>query len=176
MGRPPRVEYEGAIHHVTARGNARGRIFSTPRDALVFLSTLGDVVVRHDWQCLAYCLMPNHYHLLLETPRANLSAGMHTLNASYARMFNAAHGRTGHVFERRFHSEPVTRDEHLLETIRYLANNPVRAGIACRAELWRWSSHRATAGLSPVPRWLAVARVHALFAPDSYQAFVGERL
>ena len=103
----------------------------------MFLATLGTVVNDHSWSCFAYCLMPNHYHLLIETPEPNLSSGMHALNATYARMFNAAHDRVGHVFQQRFHSEVINREAHLLEAMRYVVLNPVRAGLAAQPAAWR---------------------------------------
>jgi putative transposase len=166
MPRPPRVQYPGAIHHVIARGNAGSEIFLTHRDASVFLATLAAAVTSKRWQCLAYCLMPTHYHVLVETPDPNLSEGMHFLNTAYAAGFNAAHGHVGHVFQKRFHSELVTRDEHLLEALRYIVLNPVRAGLVGRPEAWDWSSYGATAGISHSHSWLAEERVLALFAPD----------
>jgi REP element-mobilizing transposase RayT len=177
VGRPPRIDSPGAFHHVTARGNAKADIFLTSRDASVFLATLGTVVGNHRWSCFAYCLMPNHYHLLIETREANLSLGMHALNATYARMFNAAHERVGHVFQQRFHAEAIRADEHLLETLRYIALNPVRAGLADTPDAWRWSSHRATTGACAPPRWLSRDRALRLFGPggaDAYLCFVAE--
>ncbi len=135
------------------------------------------VVGEHGWSCFAYCLMPNHYHLLIETREANLSVGMHALNATYARMFNAAQGRVGHVFQQRFHAEGIHADEHLLETMRYIALNPVRAGLAETAGAWRWSSHRAMAGACAPPRWLVRDRALRLFGvggADAYVRFVAE--
>jgi REP element-mobilizing transposase RayT len=166
MPRPPRIQYSGAIHHVITRGNSGGDIFITHRDASVFLATLGVAVTSSRWQCLAYCLMPTHYHVLVETPDPNLSEGMHFLNTKYATGFNAAHEHVGHVFQKRFHSELVSRDEHLLEALRYIVLNPVRAGLAERPETWDWSSYGATAGISGSHSWLAEERVLALFAPD----------
>jgi putative transposase len=157
MPRRPRVQYSGAIHHVVARGNSGANIFRTRRDASVFLGTLGAAVTSSQWRCLAYCLMPTHYHMLVE---------MHFLNTKYAAGFNAAHAHVGHVFQKRFHSELVTRDEHLLEALRYVVLNPVRAGLVERPETWRWSSYRATAGLSRAQLWLMPARAWALFAAD----------
>ncbi|HEY2868207.1 MAG TPA: transposase [Gaiellales bacterium] len=177
IGRRPRIDYPGAIHHVTTRGNAKAAIFRTSRDASVFLATLGTVLRDHRWPCFAYCLMPNHYHLLVETPEANLSVGMHSLNTKYARLFNAAHDRVGHVFQQRFHAEAVGKDQHLLEAMRYIALNPVRAGLATTPAAWRWSSHRAMAGLAAPPRWLARDRTLRLFGPDgadAYARFVAE--
>jgi REP element-mobilizing transposase RayT len=175
MGRSRRIDHPGAVHHVTARGNAKADIFLTSRDASVFLATLGSVVRDHRWSCLAYCLMPNHYHLLIETREANLSVGMHALNATYARMFNSAHDRVGHVFQQRFHAEAVRADEHMLEAMRYVALNPVRAGLASTPDAWRWSSHRAMAGLCSPPIWLARERVLRLFGGSGvYVRFVAE--
>lgn len=166
MPRRPRIQYSGAIHHVIARGNSGRDIFRTRRDASVFLATLGVTVTSSRWQCLAYCLMPTHYHVLVETPVPNLSEGMHFLNTKYAAGFNVAHEHVGHVFQKRFHSELVTRDEHLLEALRYIVLNPVRAGLVGRPETWDWSSYGATAGISQSHSWLAPERVLGLFAPD----------
>jgi putative transposase len=110
--------------------------------------------------------MPTHYHVLVETADPNLSEGMHFLNTKYAIGFNAAHDHVGHVFQKRFHSELVTRDEHLLEALRYIVLNPVRAGLVGRPENWDWSSYGATAGISGSHSWLAQERVVALFASD----------
>jgi putative transposase len=178
MARMPRVQYSGAIHHVTARGASRATIFRTERDYSVFLETLANAIGSTGWQCLAYCLMSNHYHLLLETPETNLSDGMYQLNSTYARRFNWEHDHTGHVFQSRFHTALVTGEAHLFEALRYVVLNPVRGGIVDRPEDWRWSSYRTTVGVTRSPRWLQSARVLALFAPEAgaarreYQAFV----
>ena len=177
MGRRPRIDHPGAFHHVTARGNAKADIFLTSRDAEVFLATFGDVVRDRRWSCFAYCLMPNHYHLLIETHEANLSVGMHALNAAYARMFNVAHDRVGHVFQQRFHAEAIGRDEHMLEALRYIVLNPVRAGLSETPDVWRWSSHGAMTGACPAPRWLARDRALQQFGPGgvaAYRRFVAE--
>jgi putative transposase len=166
IGHRPRIEYAGALHHVVARGNSRSDIFRTRRDASVFLATLAAAVKSTQWRCLAYCLMPTHYHVLVETPQPNLSEGMHFLNTKYAAGFNAAHDHVGHVFQKRFHSELITRDEHLLETLRYVVLNPVRAGLVKRPETWEWSSYRATLGICRAHSWLVPSQALALFAPD----------
>jgi putative transposase len=119
MPRKPREEAEGAVHHLTLLGVA--------------------VRARH-WRCLAYCLMSNHLHLLIETPRANLGVGMAWLHGGYARWFNRRHGRTGHVFERRYGSVRIHTDAQLWVVLRYIAMNPVEAGLCARPEEWRWSS------------------------------------
>jgi REP-associated tyrosine transposase len=107
---------------------------------------LGRVVKRFEWRCHTYCLMPNHYHLLVETPAPNLSAGMQRLNGEYAQWFNEVHGVSGHVFERRFFSRLVESTYDLLELARYIALNPVRGGLCPDASGWRWSSYAALAG------------------------------
>jgi putative transposase len=180
MGRPHRIEHASAVHHVVSRSNAGEEIFRHDRDASVFFATLARAIVDHGWRCDAYCLMPTHYHLLLQTPRPTLSTGMHWLNASYARLFNAASGRRGHVFQKRFHSELVSDDVHLAEALRYIALNPVRAGLVDGPGDWAWSSYRATAGLEGGPAWLSWKPSLRLFASETgearsaYQRFVRE--
>src|SRR5512135_3705804 len=154
MPRPPRVQYEGALYHVTSRGNERGAIFTVDADRELLLAILADVVERHAWVCHAYCLMTNHYHLLVQTPRANLWQGMHMLNSRYVKAFQRRCGRGGHLLERRYRPILVERQEYLQEVARYVVLNPVRAGICERAEDWPWSSYRATAGLAPRPSFL----------------------
>ncbi|HKV69242.1 MAG TPA: transposase [Gaiellales bacterium] len=167
MARPPRTSYPGAVHHVTARGVGRVEIFGSDRDYEVFLATLVEAGRLARWSCLSYCLMPNHFHLLLaRVDTAGLSSGMQFLNGTYASRYNTAHERTGHVFQGRFHDELVRRDEHLLEAIRYIALNPVRGGLVPRAELWRWSSHRAIAGAHSRHEWLHEKAVLGLFNAD----------
>ena len=136
-----------AISHITTRGNARQRIYLDQLDYLTFLREAGDVVSGCAWLCHAYCLMPNHFHLLIEHEGDELSRGMHLLNGRYARRFNKRHGRTGHLFEGPYHREPVERDEHLLEAVRYIVLNPVRAKLRQDVFGWPWSSYRATAAL-----------------------------
>lgn len=168
------------MYHVTTRGNRRGLIFLAERDNEHFLATVGIAARRFGWRCHGYCLMPNHYHLALETPRPNLSAAMQLVNGTYARWFNRRYGFEGHVFERRFHSVVLERTPHLLELSRYLALNPVRAGLCTEAAEWRWSSFRAIAGLATPPAFLAVADVLAHFGRTPEQArqrfvtFVGD--
>ena len=138
-------------------------MFVDEADYLTFLHWLEQTVTRQGWLCHAFCLMSNHYHLLLETFGPDLGAGMLLLNGSYARYFNNRHGAVGHVFQGRYRAESVTRDGHLLETCRYIALNPVRAGLAARPFDWRWSSYRATAALGRRPPFLFVDLVRELF-------------
>jgi putative transposase len=154
MARLRRLLFAGAIYHVTTRGNRGQVVFLDDLDRTRFLELLDDIVKRFAWICHAYCLMDNHYHLVIETPDANLSAGMHRLNGLYAQRFNRRHNVEGHLFERRFHSELVTSNAHLLELSRYVPLNPLRAGMCRDAAGYRWSSFRATVGDAPRPRFL----------------------
>ncbi len=149
MARPLRIEFPGALHHVTSRGNARADIVSGDEDRRLFTDVLGAVVDRFAWLCHAWCLMDNHYHMLLETPDANLSRGMRQLNGVFTQRRNWRHGRVGHVFQGRYKAIVVEREPHLLELCRHVVLNPVRAGMVARPREWRWSSYRATAGHSP---------------------------
>ncbi|UGQ47366.1 REP-associated tyrosine transposase [Massilia endophytica] len=141
MSRPNRIQYPGALYHVTARGNRRNHIFVDDRDHLIWLDLLAGTIDRFGIVTHAYVHMPNHYHLLVETPQANLSASMQHLNSLYAQTFNKRHGMTGHVMQGRFHAVLIEREAHLLELARYIALNPVRAELVKEAEQWRWSSY-----------------------------------
>ena len=154
MARPLRLEFPGALYHVISRGNERAPIFRDDHDRSDFLDLLASVVLKDALQLHAYCLVGNHYHLLLETPAGQLSRGMHRLNARYAQRFNRRHQRCGHLFEGRFKAIIVERQLHLLELHRYIVLNPVRAGLVDRPEDWRWSSYHATSGRMQPPPWL----------------------
>jgi REP element-mobilizing transposase RayT len=168
MASKPRVEFPGALHHVTSRGNNGQAIVCDSADAERLVRRLGMVVRRCGWLCYAYCLLNNHFHLLVGTPEPNLGRGMQLLNGEYARSFNGRHGRTGHLFGAPYHAEAVQQDGHLLETIRYVTLNPVRAGACGHAQAWPWSSYRATAGLAP-RGFVCVERVLRLFADDAQE-------
>jgi putative transposase len=142
MARPLRIPLAGGAYHVFARGNAKQAIFLDDRDHEVFLDLMAEVLSRFSWKCLAYCLMPNHYHLVVRTQGADLSRGMRQLNGVYAQRFNARHDRVGHVFQGRFGATLIQADEHLLQAIRYVVLNPLRAGLVSRPEEWPWSSQR----------------------------------
>lgn len=146
MARPLRIEYPGAVYHLTSRGNARADIFADATDRQTFLLLLESTVNRFNWICHAYCLMDNHYHLLIETPDGNLSMGMRHLNGVYTQAFNRRHKSVGHVFQGRFKAIIVEKESHLLELCRYVVLNPVRAGMVSSPQKWRWSSYRATVG------------------------------
>ena len=148
MSRPLRIEYAGALYHVTSRGNAREDIYLDDDDRQAFLTLLAKASERHQWFCHSYCLMSNHYHLLIETQSPSLSKGMKHLSGLYTQAFNRRHGRVGHVFQGRFKAILVERDGYLLELCRYIVLNPVRARMVRAAKDWRWSSYRALAGLA----------------------------
>jgi len=170
MARPLRVEYPGAVYHITSRGNAGQPIFTSPTDFRAFLSTLAQAIDRFAWVCHGYCLMPNHYHLLLETPHGELSRGMQWLNGVYTQAFNRRHHRLGHLLQGRFKAILVEKESHLLELARYVVLNPVRAGLTKRPEAWRWSSYRATAGYEPPPPWLSTDWILYHFSNQRPQA------
>jgi putative transposase len=146
MSRPLRIEYPGAVYHVTSRGNEKKPVFKDDTDRDNFLNALKHVNKRYNWICHAYCLMTNHYHLLIETPDGNLSIGMRQLNGVYTQLFNKWHNRTGHLFQGRYKAILIQKDSHLLEVCRYVVLNPVRAKMIERPEDWKWSSYLATAG------------------------------
>jgi REP element-mobilizing transposase RayT len=146
MPRAPRLQIAGGIYHVVVRGVRRTPIFLDDTDREVFLRELSRVVTKDGWVCIAYCLMTNHVHLVVETPRANISIGMQHLNSGYAQHFNRRHGLQGHAFERRFWSEVIESDAQLLEVVRYVVLNPVRAGVCAEPGIWEWSSYRVVAG------------------------------
>ncbi|HET8606633.1 MAG TPA: transposase [Gaiellaceae bacterium] len=174
MPRAPRIQYAGALYHVTTRGNERGAIFVVDADRELLLAILADVVERLGWICHAYCLMTNHYHLAIQTPQANLWQGMHMLNSRYVKAFQRREGRSGHLLEGRYRPTLVVRQEHLLEVARYVVLNPVRAGICERAEDWPWSSYRAAAGLAPRPSFLTTEWLLGCFGGNvrRYREFV----
>ena len=148
MARPLRIEYAGALYHVTSRGDGREEIYLQDDDRAMFLGVLGEVCRRFNWMVHAYCLMGNHYHLLVETPDSNLSKGMRHLNGVYTQRFNRNQGRVGHVFQGRFKAILVEKENYLLELARYIVLNPVRARMVRSAKEWPWSSYGATAVLS----------------------------
>jgi REP element-mobilizing transposase RayT len=170
MARPLRIEYPGACYHITSRGNAKQAIFRDDVDRGILLHILGAAVKRFAWELHAYCLMGNHYHLLVQTPVPNLSRGMKQVNGVYTQRFNRRHERVGHLFQGRFGAILVEREVYLLELVRYVALNPVRAGMVSAPEQWRWSSHRAHAALATAPEWLPIEPILERFAADPREA------
>jgi REP-associated tyrosine transposase len=179
MARRPREETEGGIFHVFARGNRRQRIYLDDSDRKRYLRLLRSVVTDYGWRCLAYCLMENHVHLLVETPGQNLADGMQRLHGLYAASFNARHRLVGHLFQGRYGAVRVKSDPQLWSVVRYLALNPVEAGLCGLPDDWPWSSHAATAG-ADAPEWLDIGRLLSHFAAAGgeprrrYEQFVGD--
>jgi putative transposase len=167
MTYPPRIEVPGGYYHVGTRGNNKRSIFEDDGDRELFMLILHRVARRHGWLFSAYCLMGNHYHLLIQIGESGISRGMCELNTSYAVTANARHGRTNHLFGSRFWSELITTDAHLLLACRYVIQNPVRAGLCDRCEDWKWSSYRAMIGLALPPPYLAVEDVLGFVSPGS---------
>lgn len=180
MARPLRLEFPGALYHVTARGNAQQPIFLDKTDRQHFLHLLGREILQQHWRCYVYCLMDNHYHLVVETPEPNLSRGLRRLHGTYTRWFNRRHHRVGHVLQGRFKGLLVEKESYLQELCRYVVLNPVRAGLVSDATTWVWSSYRATVGNQVAPEWLDRQAVLALFDSDqslaciAYRRFVAE--
>jgi putative transposase len=166
MARPLRVEFAGAVYHLTSRGNARQNIFFNDADRELFLKTLAHVVSRYLWICHAYCLMANHYHLLVETPKPNLSIGMRQLNGIFTQSFNRRHKRVGHLFQARFKAILVEKELYLWELCRYIVLNPVRVKSGTDLAACKWSSYRATAGLVAVPKFLSTDWLLEQFGKD----------
>jgi putative transposase len=182
MSRPLRLEFAGAVFHVTSRGNERREIFRDDEDRQAFLEVLGRVVSMFGFRLYGWVLMGNHYHLLLETPEPTLVRGMRQLNGLYTQRFNRRHRRSGHLFQGRYKAILVEKEAHLMELSRYLVLNPVRAGLVRSAKDWPWSSYRATVGQEAEPPWLDVDGVLGPFggrraaARQRFRAFVSEGL
>ena len=180
--RQPRPEEAGGFFHISARAIRREPLFLGDHDRCLFLLGLGEVVTRQRWHCLTYCLMSTHYHVVVATPEPNLGEGMRRLNGRYAESFNRRYRHRGHALGGRFWSEPIRRDEHLLEALRYVALNPVRAGLVARPEDWRWSAHRHLLDHTAPPSWLDGSRTLGYFQPvrmtrrARYERFVEEGL
>ena len=166
MPRKPRQTVAGGRYHVFSRGNRRQPTFSGDEDRRRHLWGLADVAERFGWLLLAWCQMGNHDHMIVETPIDNLSRGMQRLKGMYAQWYNETHGVDGHLYGGRFGSVLIVRDEHMLELCRYLALNPVRAGLCSVPEDWPWSSYAATIGLAPAPDYLAYRRLLDCFGDD----------
>lgn len=180
MSRPLRIEFANALYHITARGDRRESIFEDDGDRRLFLEILADTILQFNWMCHAWCLMGNHYHLLIQTPDGNLSKGMRQLNGVYTQSSNRRHRRVGHVFQGRFKGILVDSDAYLLELSRYIVLNPVRARMVASPEAWAWSSYRMYTGAVPAAPWLTVDAVLGQFgcqrsqARQRYVEFVGQ--
>jgi putative transposase len=174
MVRPLRIEYPGAVYHITSRGDRREPIAKDDTDRVQFLEILGQALQRFDAQAWAYCLMGNHYHLVLRTKQANLSRLMRQINGVYTQAFNRRHGLTGHLFQGRYKAILVDSDSYLLQVCRYVDLNPVRARMVKRPDAYAWSSYCALVGLTPSPEWLDIRLVHTQLAPDKAAAKYAE--
>jgi putative transposase len=170
MPRPPRNAYVGGLFHVGTRGNNKQEVFLDGVDRYWFLEMLGKAVLKFEWTVYAYCLMTNHYHVVLGIPEGGLSEGMCELNGGFARWANIRHGRCDHLFGRRFGSTEIVSESHLLEACRYVVLNPVRAGLVERPEDWIWSSYRSCAGLDYPPMWFSPKTLLCIFSPRPKQA------
>lgn len=170
MARPLRIEYPGAYYHITARGNRREDIFLNDADRVNWLELFGKVCKRFNWVCHGYCLMTNHYHLIVETVDGGLSTGMRQLNGVYTQTFNRIHDSVGHLFQGRYKSILVDKDSYLLELNRYVVLNPVRAGLVVDPGDWRWSSYSTVVGKVSSPVWLNSSLILAFFHPGEQQA------
>jgi putative transposase len=179
MPRATRAFVADGVYHITSRGSNRQPLFLFDADRRSFLDRLAEVVERFELACVAYCLMGNHYHLLLQTPDGRVSDALRDLNGGYSRHFNRIHGRSAHLFRNRFLAKQIEDEAYLLSACRYLVYNPVRAGLCRQPTEWPWSSHRATAGLDPAPRFLDHALIRDACGNDRdwrqrYRDFIAE--
>ena len=179
MGRPARIQGEGMTFHITSRGVRREPLFRDRLDFVRLLELVDRATRKFNWVCLAYCLMTNHFHLVLRLRDANLSAGMHLINHRYACRFNERYELKGHAFDARFGAALIEKEAHLLEAMRYVPLNPVRAGLCHDPAQWEWSSFRSTAHLVRPPGFLATQEARACFPGttareqgDGYAQFV----
>ena len=165
-----RYEVPGGTFHIATRSVFERHVFDDVADRWDFIGVLAHVVELYGWRCKSYCLMGSHYHLIVQTPFPNLSLGMQQLNGRYAQNFNGRHRRHGHLFGGRFYSLLIESDSHMFAALRYVARNPVEAGLCSNAAEWRWSSFRAIAGLEPSLRLLDVDGVLSLFSSSRQAA------
>ncbi|WP_374357916.1 transposase [Pseudoduganella danionis] len=178
MTRPLRIEFDGALYHVTTRGDRCEFIYHDDIDRNCWLDILTQVCARFDFVIYAYCMMGNHFHLLIETRKAHLAQGMRQLNGIYSQTFNRRHQLVGHVFQGRYTAILCQKESYLQELARYIVLNPVRAQLVKSVDEWNWSSHRYVMGAVPCPQWLNTTALLSHFgndlqrAKDSYYKFV----
>lgn len=179
MARPLRIEFAGALYHVTSRGDQHEAIYFSDRDRLTWLAIFAAVCQRYHWRCHAWCQMTNHYHIVIETLEPTLSAGMRHLNGVFTQYINRTHQRVGHVFQGRYKAILVEQDSYLMEVARYVVLNPVRAGLVRQPGDWYWSSYSATMTPESAPDWLETQWLLSQFSSAAenrqlaYQNFVG---
>ncbi len=170
MARPLRIEFPGAVYHIMSRGIRKNPIYLDDNDYTRFLKLLANVVGRFNWLLHSYCLMENHYHLLIETPEGILGRGMKYLNSVYSQWFNRKYGHTGHLLQGRYKSRLIETDNEYLNAARYIVLNPVTAHIVDEPGKWLWSSYRATAGLSRPSYGLTVDWLLGMFSSNRFEA------
>jgi REP element-mobilizing transposase RayT len=161
---------EGCFYHLGSRGNFKQDIVVDDFDRAMWTTLLGAVSRKSDWLVLAFCLMTNHFHLVVQAGRSDVSEAMQLLNGEYSRRANRRFSRSGHLFENRFHSEPIESDAHLLQACRYVDRNPCNAGLCGDPADWPWSSYGATVGLVHVPPFLAAGELLELFGREPERA------
>ena len=180
MPRRPRREESGLIHHATMRGVDGEFIFHGAEDRAGYLAMLVATVKCYGWLCLAYCLMGTHLHLLVETPEPNFGEGMQWLHGQYGRCFNKQYPREGHLYQGRYHDEPVETDDHLINAVGYIATNPVTAGLCRDPSEWPWSSHASVVGTIGRKPWLAHGRLvkylDGIAGPNAYEQLIATRV
>jgi putative transposase len=170
MGYGLRAIDRAEAYHVFCRGNNRGQIVWDRQDCISFRNELHRVAAKFDWAVYAWCLMPNHHHVILHSTQEQFSAGFQQLNRRHAQRTNRRHGRLDHLFRHRPRTVQIESVAHLLGAIAYVVRNPVEAGLVEHAAAWEWSSYRATVGMTPAPRWLLVEETLALLGRDSEKA------
>jgi len=170
MTRALRLEYTGALYHITSRGDRREDIYEDDIDRITFLDLLSDVCDSYHWDCHGYCLMSNHYHMLIETPEPNLSQGMRQLNGVYSQKYNVRHKKVGHVFQGRYKSILVEKESYLLELTRYIVLNPVRAKMVDHVSEWQWSSYLCVVGQAAIPSYLNVEWILSCYGASKKQS------
>lgn len=175
MSRPLRLQFPGALYHVTSRGDRKAVVFADHTDRIVWLSILAEVCAQYNFVIHGFCQMTNHFHIVVETIDGNLARGMQQLNGVYSQYFNRRHNLVGHLFQGRYKGILAQRDAYLLELTRYVVLNPVRAGLVRMPDEWPWSSYRYFIGDQLPPAWLDVSSTLALFSLDTTDAIAAYR-
>lgn len=175
MSRPIRLQFPGALYHVTSRGDRKSLVFHDQNDRLMWLSILAEVCALYNFVIHGYCQMSNHYHIVVETVDGNLAQGMQQLNGIYSQYFNRRHGLVGHVFQGRYKAILIQREAYLMEVARYVVLNPVRAGMVQAPEDWQWSSYPYILGTYTAPPWLEVASTLQMFSSEAELAVAAYR-
>lgn len=170
MSRPLRLQFPGALYHVTSRGDHKCAIYQDRTDYVVWLTILGEICAQYNFVIHGYCQMTNHYHLIVETLDGNLSQGMQQLNGRYSQYYNRRHALVGHVFQGRFKAILVQREQYMMELARYVVLNPLRAGLVTTLDEWRWSNYLCFMGRQTIPAWLDTSTTLQTFSESGEQA------